>query len=275
VYGFAYYSINSNKAERLASRKLQNAPLIHVLAQVRYAPVPEISKSIPVVQEALKASGFPRFEKSQIQSLVLNSGSMPRIDQVEKWDFLSRDKKTGVSLTQNFVLLHTSSYDTFATFGNMLRMVFETIAAAVTIELVERLGIRYVDLVRLEDGQHFEEFLTPGLMGFPFRELSANVVHSVSVIQSVGELEDSSLIVRFYQTADGTFLPPDLNPPVLNYDVKLKPGEVVGILDSDSFKIVDLDFSPNDLIATFDELHKIASEVFRRATTDFAVKKWS
>lgn len=265
----------TTQARPVSTTKLAKAPLVQVLAQVRYAPVLTISRSIPAIQEGLKKAGFPRYGKSEAQNIVLSSGAAPRVDTVERWDFLSRDKRTGVVLTPEFVVLHTNDYDTFTEFAAFLHTVFEVIAAEVEIDIVERLGIRYVDLVRVEDGESFSDYLKPGLVGFPFSEVpDGRFQQAFSSSQSIAQLPNSMLTVRCLQSNNGTFLPPDLTPSVLHYDISLKPQEVVTILDFDHYMAVDTDFAPEPLVANLDELHRVANKAFRAALKPFAYQKW-
>lgn len=260
--------------------KLANAPLVHVLAQVRYAPVLTISKSIPTIQEKLKGIGFPRFEKGEVQSVVIKHDSPPQVDRSERWDFLSRDKTLGVVLTPNFVLLQTTAYDTFNMFAETLLKVFEVIGSEVQIDIVERLGIRYVDVVRLQEDESFSNYLKPGLVGFPFSEVNDESFHNavIATVQSVAVANipqsNSTLNVKCSQVGDGTFLPPDIGQSGLRYEMSLTPKEVVIILDFDHFKMVDDDFAPQPLVAEFDRLHQIANMAFRAALKPFAYEKW-
>lgn len=264
-----------------AITKLTKAPLVHVLAQVRYAPVLAVSRSIPGIQEGLRKAGFPRFEKSEAQNIILSPGAVPRVDTVERWDFLSRDKRIGVVLTPAFVVVHTNLYDTFTVFSDTLRKVFDVVSAEIDIEIVERIGIRYVDLVRLDDGEYFTDYLKPGLVGFPFSDISdESITQTASVTQSVAQLPEqteqpaSTLTVRCIQSNNGNLLPPDLTPTVLHYDLTLKPGEVVTMLDFDHYTTLDTDFAPGSLVSSLDSLHRVANKAFRIALKPFAYEKW-
>ncbi|MDB4877365.1 MAG: hypothetical protein JWM41_3811 [Gemmatimonadetes bacterium] len=254
--------------------KLDNAPLVHTVAQVRFSPDLKISEAVPNIQGDLKGIGFPRFEKSEVSNIDLSSG-VPKLDQLDRWDFLTRDKKTGVALTRDFVVLQTSAYDTFAIFGDLLRQVLEILAKYARIDVVERLGIRYVDLVRRQKDESFKDYLKPGLVGFPFDEVHGEeIIESFSAVQSVAKLADSALTIRCLQANNGQFLPPDLAPTGLHYEVVLEKGELVAIIDSDHYAMVDMDFGPKAIIERLDSLHQLANKAFRSAVTSHALKQW-
>ena len=258
-----------------AKNKLVNAPLVLALAQVRFAAVLSVAQAIPAIQEKLKHAGFPRYEKSEAQSIFFGSETGPRVETVERWEFLSRDKRTAVALTSQSVALHTNDYDTFQKFSESLRQIFDIVSAQVDIQIVDRLGIRYVDLVRLEAGESFANYLKPGLVGFPFSEVLASELGKVfSSTHSIAELPNSVLSVRCLQSNTGAFLPPDLIPSTLLYNLTLKPGELVAILDFDHYMTVDIDFMPERLVRSLDELHSLANKAFRAALNPFAYRKW-
>ena len=81
--------------------------------------------------------------------------------------------------------------------------------------------------------------------------------------------------MRCTSARNDQFLPPDLMPPVLAYNIpRLEPDERAAILDTDHFAIVDKDFKAEALLEQLDLLHQTASKVFRSAVTEYALKKW-
>jgi uncharacterized protein (TIGR04255 family) len=259
------------------STKLKNAPLVHVLAQVKFAPFLPMGEAIPSIQNGLKKLGFPRFDKSQVQTLTITPPGPPRIEHADRWDFLNREKQTGVVLTSSFVVLQTSQYETFSVFGRLLREVLRTLGEEAEIEIVERIGVRYVDLIKPLSGEVYTKYLQPGLAGFPFEGLNDPLLsRSFSNIQSMAETTDKrKIVVRCFPTNTGEFLPPDLNPTGLTYSVDLNAGQMAAILDFDHYADVDIDFDADDLVKRIDNLHKVANSAFRVARSKHAHKIWS
>ncbi len=253
---------------------LAHAPLVHVLAQVRFTPVLEIGKSIPGIQQKLKDIGFLRFEKNQIQNFLL-TGPTPKVETIERWDFSNREKRTGVVLTQDFVVLQTSEYTTFQDFRGVFHRVLDVVATDAGVSLAQRIGIRYVDLIRKAPNETFDQYLHPGLLGFPFSELNEETLSEESFrSEAAAKTPDGALSVRCMSAGGGQFLPPDLLPPVLRYDVSLGQDEVVTIIDFDRFAMIDDDFVPDLLLERLDSLHETANKAFRAVVTPFALDKW-
>jgi len=258
------------------SRKLAKAPLVHVITQVRFATVLSIGQSIAQIQERLKEMGFVRYQKSQIQNISYVPGSPPKVEAQERWDFTDRDRQTGIVLTQDFVALHTSKYETFDVFGELFGRAVQVVSTEAPVELAERMGIRYVDLIRPGKEESLEDYLRPGLLGFPFSELENEQIGDWALrSEAIVQTTQGTLIVRCTSASNDQFLPPDLMPPVLAYNIpRLEPDERAAILDTDHFAVVDKDFKAEALLEQLDLLHQTASKVFRAAVTEYALKKW-
>jgi len=263
----------------LPRHKLKDTPLVHVLAQVRFTPVFGLKDRIQAVQARLRACDFPRYDQTTIQNLVIEAGGQAmRLDPVARYDFLNRDKTEGVVLTSDFVLVHTNKYSTYEEFDNRLRQVLTIVNAEVTPDLVERIGIRYVDLVRLDPGESFTQYLAPGLLGYAFESTQASleIEGAASRMESIAKTASGSqLAVRCFQRADGTILPPDLWPTVLNYEGRTIPaGELVTILDIDHSSTQPVDFEVDPVADALAALHDKTDITFRGAVTPYALQKW-
>jgi uncharacterized protein (TIGR04255 family) len=257
------------------SRKLAKAPLVHVITQVRFASVLSMGQSVARIQERLKEMGFVRFQKSQIQNISFVPGSPPKVEAQERWDFTDRDRQTGIVLAQDFVALHTSKYETFDVFGELFGRAVQIVSTEAPVELAERMGIRYVDLIRPGKDETLEDYLHPGLLGFPFSELKDEPIGNWALRnEAVVQTTQGTLIVRCTSASKDQFLPPDLMPPVLEYNVRLEADERAAILDTDHFAIVDKDFKAEALLEQLDLLHQTASKVFRIAVTESALRNW-
>jgi uncharacterized protein (TIGR04255 family) len=257
------------------STRLARAPLVLALCQIRFSPVLRMPDWIVAIQDKLGGLGFLRFEKSQIQSFTVVQGEPPKIESSDRWDFLNREKKTGVSLTSSFVVLQTSEYATFKEFSETLKQVLRVLEVEARIDIVDRIGLRYVDFIQSRSGS-YTDYLAPSLAGFPFADLGDPLIHrSFSNIQAVAETTDGrTLVVRCFPTNGGQFLPPDLAPSPLRFDVDVRPEQSGAILDFDHFAVVDIDFDVTNVVRRIDGLHQLASEAFRHAVSEHAMTSW-
>lgn len=259
----------------LPRQRLKRSPLVHVLAQLKYTPVFDTADKIPAVQTQLAALGFPRFQASRIQSVVLTGGEAPKVDVNDRWDFLDRERRVGVVLTRDFVLLQTNRYDDFEAFGTTFRDVASIVGDVVGPSFVDRMGLRYVDLVRPEESETIDQYLQPGLIGYrqpdgPGRVFRAALSHTETRgITSVGQLS-----IRCFQRNDGAYLPPDLWPPVLRYDIKAAPPEILTILDFDHFTSDGCEYEVDPILTALGALHDAVDRAFRGAVSEYAFRRW-
>lgn len=250
---------------------------MHVLAQVRFSRVFELAERMGAIKAKFEEAGFPRYEESQIQSILFGfGGSEPaKVQATQRWDFLDATKTRGVVLTNEFVLLHTNLYDCFEEFSQKFDQVLKVIGETAGTPFVERIGLRYVDLIQPRKGETASDYLKPGLVGFPVNEvpeLQATVAISSTetrIVTSVGQLA-----IRCFQRNDGSFLPPDLWPSVLHYPPGLPPGVVVTILDFDHSAVTGFPYNAEHIIDVLGQLHDGADIAFRGAVTPHALTTW-
>lgn len=254
--------------------KLHKSPLVTVLAQVRTSPVAKMSDYAPEVQERLRRRGFPRFVESTVQEILLVPGGPPQLRVHPRWEFQDKERTTGIILTQNGVVLHTRAYDTFDAFAKQLELALEVVGDVVKPSLVERLGLRYVDLIRTEDGESWTDYVKDGLHGIS--DGSIGMRSSLHRSEIVGDTEVGQLVVRCFQVSDGSFLPADLITSSLDHStVKLRPEEVVTLLDLDHYAESAREFDAEQVIECMWRLHDNLDLSFRECITPYARERWA
>ncbi len=252
--------------------RLRYSPLVYVIGQVRISPVIAIEKYVPEIQEQLRHKGFPRFVKGQIQEIRIEIGSTPKVNVSDRYEFQNKEGTSGIVLASDFISLHTNKYEVYEKFEETFRVALAIIHQVVSLSLVERIGLRYVDLIRLGADEKFSDYLQPGLLGLENAKLG--VTKSLSRFEFVGVTEVGKLVVRYSQSDNGTFLPADLMPSPLKHDVEVPPGEVVSFLDLDHFSEQSHDFEVSSVLELLGRLHDYLDRTFRSAVTETALQKW-
>ncbi|MCI0675769.1 MAG: TIGR04255 family protein [Phycisphaerales bacterium] len=251
--------------------KLARSPLVLVLAQVRFSPVLRIGDYVPDIQEDLRKHGFPRFSKSTTQEIVFGSEIMPTTSH--RWAFANKEQTQAVVLTDSFVAFEANTYDTFEVFTQTLEAILKVVQDRVNIALAERLGLRYVDLIRPTRQSAAATFLREYIRGFPSSDLGIASAQQFFVMR--GKTSFGQVQIKVHQSQDSTILPPDLQSPELAFTVVPEPNERTAILDIDHYTTdSSLDFVPDLLIAEFWKLHGFIDEAFRAATTENAIAHW-
>ena len=119
---------------------LANAPLIRVIAQVRFPLVVAVEQRefIAPFQEAVRAR-YPVLRQEQTQGLVLSAGGVAPAPAQTAWRFSDLDGHWRVSLTPDFLALETTSYTRRSDFLFRLREVVTALEEHVEPKLVDRL----------------------------------------------------------------------------------------------------------------------------------------
>jgi uncharacterized protein (TIGR04255 family) len=252
--------------------KLQNSPLVYVLAQVRVSAVMSIEKYVPDIQERLRHQGFPRFQRGKIQEIRLDPAQAPKINTFDRYEFQNKDGTSGIVLAPDFISLHTSQYDTGENFEQVLKTALDVAHEIVKFNLVERVGLRYIDLIRLGKNETWSEYIQPTLLGLDPEKLG--VSKSLSRFEFVGITEVGTLVVRYSQSDQGIILPLDLIPSTLKHDVQLNASELVAFLDIDHFSEQSRDFDVSAVMEIVSDLHDTTTRAFRNAVTETALIRW-
>lgn len=251
--------------------KLRSSPLVFVLSQIRFAPILKMSEFIPEIQERLRRTGFPGFEVRRPQEIEIGPTqiAIPK----SRWFFWNRTRTSVVIVSDDFVVLGTSRYTLFEAFAEALNKVLVVISETTAPSHTERLGLRYVDLVRPAEGESFDDYLNTGLRGLSLEALGART----AIIRShtLAETDEGSLSIRIWQNRDGQPLPPDLardDFPVVA--PQAKDGETWTILDIDHYSSESHDFVVDKLIGVMWALHDGAARAFRASVTANALARW-
>jgi uncharacterized protein (TIGR04255 family) len=250
--------------------KLERSPLQFVLVQVRFSPVTAMREYVPPLQDKLRKSGFPGFNKEQIQQVTF--GPEPTAETSTRWCFVSRDKREGVVLTEDFVVYETTRYDVFETFAERVSNVLSELNAVAEIGFASQIGLRYVDVVRPLDGHPSAWFVREQFQG-----LSAESIEEAEVINqflSVVKTPEGHLKLKSLEGRGPGFMPPDLETTRLEFDLQLTEEDEFRILDFDHVWKGEIDFVPDDIVSRMWALHGSIEKTFKATVTREAMAVW-
>lgn len=260
----------------LPALNLTKSPLVLVLCQVRFATIFAMEKYFPMIQDALRLRGYPLAKNTVIQEAIFTPAGTKTIE-TQRWEVENKQKTRSIVLSGNFVVFQTTAYSRFDDFVREVDLAVSTVASQVKGLLIQRVGLRYVDLVReTTPGHTWKDYIQAGLHGIRserFIEDSQNQLY-----QSVANTRGGTMIVRLFQNRKGQTLPPDLagshdlkpslNPP-------LKPNELLTILDLDHFSTHEEDYREGCVSDSAWKLHDDLDQVFRNSlVTSKALEVW-
>lgn len=197
---------------------LRHAPLISVLAQLRFpaqpgfdqrdtvAPFLDALRSVyPVVrEEAVRGIVFQPFQSADPSRVVESKG-------LTIWRLFDVEGKWRISMSRDFLSLDTSAYLSHDDFIDRLQRILEAFPEALTPPVIDRFGLRYVDRIVPPALSHITELVRSELAGVLGTPASQRVVQSFS--ESIFDLAPNRLVARWGQLApNASYDPGTVNP---------------------------------------------------------------
>jgi uncharacterized protein (TIGR04255 family) len=175
--------VNSNPliAQPPSEVPLNEAPLIRVLAQVRFPPILSIEESsfVAPFQEAIREK-YPILQSEQTRGLILGSqGVVPTEPQII-WRFADVGSNWRVSLARDFVALETVAYSSRSDFLERLENILAALDVHIKPQIVERVGLRYIDRLVYHDTKELSRLVRPEIAGIVSTEFGEYVHQAIS-----------------------------------------------------------------------------------------------
>jgi uncharacterized protein (TIGR04255 family) len=243
---------------------LDHAPLIRVIAQVRFPQLLEIEdrEAIGKFRKAL-AGAYPILRSEQIQGFEIGPEGMQPVKPKVAWRFSDMSGKWRVGLSSDFLALDTDNYLDRADFIARLELLVKALEETFDPKQIDRFGIRYVD--RLDEAaiKDLESLVRPEIRGIVGTEISENISHFMS--ESILDIGENRLMARWGVLPPGGTFDPAVVEPIQQRS---------WVLDVDMFSGKPTSFS----VQTILENSKIFSDriysFFRWAVTDEFIKRY-
>jgi uncharacterized protein (TIGR04255 family) len=170
------------------SEKLSFSPLIYALIQVVFNPLLHLASSVPDMQEQMRQAGYPDFALRQAPNIILPSQNSPQaIEMQQQWTFADILKHNGYVLSPNVLVFHTTGYQTFALFLESAMKGIDIVGKIVPIDYIERIGIRYINVVSPQAEERVAEYLNEGIRGLMAEDEKGFLWATSESQQNVGE----------------------------------------------------------------------------------------
>ena len=262
---------------------LSQQPLALVLGQIRFSPIRQMDRYIPEIQEAFRQYGFPVERAGKVQQIDIgaSAGVPVQVIEQQRWEYRTRDETWSVLVTQDGVVLQTTDYERFESFADRLAYAAQTVLATTEHErlgVVQRVGLRYVDVVQPREGEDFRTYLRPGFHGAA-DAVFLHGTHRLRVESTgmtlLGDDVTGRMIVRVVQNYQGRSLPPDLIGGAPKFTRRAKRGELITLIDMDNY--IEGTFNPDTgwIVARAFEMHDHIIETFHdHVVTETAIEAW-
>jgi uncharacterized protein (TIGR04255 family) len=257
-------------------KKLPNAPIFYVLAQVRFAALPKISERISDVQEDLRENGFQDPFDESITTIEFDmQATQPGVQTkaVKRWISRNAERTAGFLFDANSMTFHTTAYEDSATLVDTFTKGLEIFNKHVNIQLVDRIGVRTLDAVFPKDGENIGKYINSSVLGL-YGKLDYELQHAFS--ETVFKSPQGTVMTRVLTQSGGISMPPDLMSPhfVLANRFVSKSG-IHTMIDIDATKGDRVPFNLNHVKGTMIALKTFASESFWKTATKEAKVIWN
>jgi len=251
-----------------------NAPVVLVALELRHPTADPLSPTQRLRIKRRLAARVPIMRNGQLTQITaaMQAGGAPaaapevRVEQFPR--YFSRDNTAAVSVRAEAVVVETTRYGRWEQLRDLVADVLEARQEVGGIDGIERLGLRYIDEIRVpgEPVHDWAPWVDPTLLGpAPIGEELGLTTAQWQGVTAFTPARDRTLVLR-YGPRNGFAVDP-------GGDLKRStptPGPFF-LLDIDSFWTPSEEvpeFDIKTLLATCDELHAPVRRVFERLITD-------
>jgi len=260
---------------------LSRQPLVLAIGQIRFSPVRKMAEYIRGIQEDLRRKGYPTEKHGFIRQLSFRSQDVLQTAEMEVWEYRTRNEDWSIFVSQDSIAVQTTEYTKFEDFADRMREAVSTVLSKTESDrlgVVERVGLRYVDLVKPLPGESFRDYLRPGFHGLgeePFALNSARLFVQCTGRTDVSGETEGTLLVRISQNDQGADLPPDLIATAPKRKVQHAPGELLTLIDMDHSVTGSFNADADWVVKIAVGLHDGIIETFHeRVVTEKALEAW-
>lgn len=245
---------------------LKNAPLVRVVAQVRFPLIASVDKRdfIAPFQEAIRPD-YPVLRPEQSRAVVLSPQGPLEATSNNVWRFHNASASWRVSLASDFLALETTEYTSRDDFLARFKPVLEALHKHLNPQVIDRLGIRYIDRIIGENLGVMPKLIRPEIAGVLGSPMVENIVHAISENVFVLPNGDGQLMARW------GLVPPRGTVDPAAVDAIDEPS---WLLDVDAFMAETRNF---DVSAAVAQTRKFAERIytfFRWAVTDEFLRRY-
>jgi uncharacterized protein (TIGR04255 family) len=237
---------------------LPGSPLALVASQVRFAdPAERISATaVGSLLEGLRSDeyGYARAEPVRMQTVTIDASSLAATtgEVAAAWRLTSEDGRWVATVGPDSYTLETTKYRTWeGDFRTRIDALIRAIEQTLRPSIVTRVGLRYVDSLRLAEPGAYRDIISEALLGPITHPIFGSGI--VATQQQFSFSLDSSVRVTIRH---GLFPDPS------------REEASTYLLDTDIYKEELVRLDPATLLTVIDSMHEDHLRVFRACLTD-------
>lgn len=244
---------------------LKNAPLVRVIAQLRFPTIAAIEQRnfLAAFQEAIRAE-YPVLRPEMTKSVLLGPQGVAAMPEQTTWRFSDVDGAWRVSLSPDFMALETTAYRSRRDFLGRLKEAVEALDEHIQPKVIDRLGVRYIDRITGHSAGEIARLVRPEIGGLATSPLASHVQHAISeVLLSTGA--HSAMLARWGRLPPNATVDPSAMEPVAVPSF---------VLDIDMFSRESTRFEPEHAMEKIAAFAERIYAFFRWAVTDEFLRRY-
>lgn len=247
-----------------------SAPVALVAVEARHTAAPDFTPEQEAKLKALVSSEFPLSQPVPTVSFSLGlvgAAAPQTVSQPPR--FTSRDRTAAVTFGPQAVVLETTQHEYFGRLSQLVSLVAQARQDASPVDGLERLGIRYIDEIRVPSSTgdiDWSQWVEPSLLGPA--AVAARLGLRLAEHQALASFElaqDRALNIRYgprigHAVLSGPLVRSPMPPPAPFF-----------LLDIDSFWTATEgipEFDPRQILTLCNELHEPVSALFESLITE-------
>jgi uncharacterized protein (TIGR04255 family) len=189
---------------------LKNAPLIRVIAQMRFPPILSIEKKdfVSSFQEAIREK-YPILQPEQTQTFIFGPQGAVQPALQLTWRFIDTADSWRVSLAPNFMALETTAYSSRHDFLERLENVLTALEKSFAPKIIERFGLRYIDRLVGQDLQDISSLVKPEISGMLAAEFREDIHQAINESLFIIPGREEKILARWGLVPAGTTFDPN------------------------------------------------------------------
>lgn len=287
-------------------RLYEHGPLIMALADISFSDLPnfETNFDVEILAESLFDFGFTQKTKeiqqafefqikpSQQNANLSSSDSNTKKVTKTKWAFLNNERTLSLHILSNKLILKCTKYKSFQIFYELLENcinVCEKDIKNFDKIPVQKLGLRYVNLIAAKPEQNLNDYLNKSWHA-PTNIVNGTSSQTLMISRSTQIVKDENVVVRVdsaqFNPKSGmqvSLIPNDLaDSNETGLQLSFTPWTIDSINNGNNYVVLDIDSStqealtctPKSGLEIFKKLRKPGKAAFENYVTSFAKSQW-
>ncbi len=228
-----------------------------MICQVNYSDAGEISRrDARLVQKEIGRGAWPALQAVQLVTGVISQAGFGTQPSRQAWRLVGKDQSSAIGINPESVSLEVQRYPGWSTFSRDLDPLLRVVGDVVDPDHVVRVGMRYLNQIKLPVGVTDWSGLIPAeLLGPSLHPVLRPGVIAAEHKTILAVDEHTRCLFRY-----GQFTDPE--------------GESSYLLDYDVYREAEVEFDVQKLLDTAEDLHSVAWNLFRSTTTEELVKSF-